>query len=133
MKTCHEFPELLAGVGPKTEESLQRLGVYTIGDLLFHLPSNVHDRSRRIPLTSAQEGETITLEVSVENFYDTSHPSAPKKVLCKDVLSGESVSLTYFLGKAAYAQAQWMKIKSNLEFGLNTLKEETLLNAFKFC
>ena len=28
----------LTGVGPTTERKLQQLGIYCIGDLLFHLP-----------------------------------------------------------------------------------------------
>ena len=38
----------LTGVGPKVEHALNRLGLYSCRDLLFHLPARYEDRTTRV-------------------------------------------------------------------------------------
>ncbi|HEX7899303.1 MAG TPA: ATP-dependent DNA helicase RecG [Planctomycetota bacterium] len=42
--------QFLPGVGPKRAELLAKLGLRTLGDLLFHLPSRYFDRRAAVPL-----------------------------------------------------------------------------------
>ena len=52
----------IKGVGPKAEEQFHKLGIYTVGDLLAHLPRD-YDIFRPIqPISAAQEGEVIAVE-----------------------------------------------------------------------
>ena len=60
----------LAGVGPKLVEKLEKLGLYSIQDLLFHLPLRYQDRTRIYPIGHLQlpqwatvEGEILAAEV----------------------------------------------------------------------
>jgi ATP-dependent DNA helicase RecG len=55
----------LDGVGPKRTESLARLGVRTIADLLAHFPRGYEDRRTIARVADAVEGERITLRVRV--------------------------------------------------------------------
>jgi len=48
--------QLLRGVGPRLAERLTSLGLYTLEDLLFHLPFRYQDRSRLLPLGALQPG-----------------------------------------------------------------------------
>ena len=56
----------LKGVGPKLAERLQKIGINTAHDLLFHLPSHYQDRTRIIPLGCVRPGLQITVEGTVE-------------------------------------------------------------------
>src|SRR5213595_4318053 len=46
----------LKGVGPARAEALQRLGISTAGDLLFHIPHRYEDASTVAPISSLETG-----------------------------------------------------------------------------
>ena len=47
----------LKGIGPKLQQTLERLGVYRLIDLLIHLPTRYQDRSKITPLSALRAGE----------------------------------------------------------------------------
>lgn len=47
----------IKGVGPKLAETLQRLGIFRVLDLLLHLPYRYQDRTRITPMTAIRAGE----------------------------------------------------------------------------
>src|SRR2546422_9394057 len=49
----------LKGVGPKRAVALERLGVRTMGDLLYHAPHRYLDATRVTPLAQARVGEEV--------------------------------------------------------------------------
>lgn len=57
--------QYLKGVGPKRAEKLNRLGVYTVEDLLELFPKDYEDRSKFLLLRESQIGEKTNLEVEV--------------------------------------------------------------------
>ena len=52
----------LAGVGPKVEVALNRLGIFELKDLLFHLPARYEDRTQVVKLAEMQLGTPGLLE-----------------------------------------------------------------------
>ncbi|CAL1239667.1 ATP-dependent DNA helicase RecG [Candidatus Methylocalor cossyra] len=56
----------LKGVGAQTLARLQRLGLTTVQDLLFHLPFRYEDRTRILPLGSVKPGEPAQVEGQIE-------------------------------------------------------------------
>ena len=56
----------LKRVGPKVAERLARLGLFTVQDLLFHLPLRYQDRTRIRPIGSLRPGEQVAIEGEIE-------------------------------------------------------------------
>ena len=56
----------LKGVGNKVAERLQKLGIWQVQDLLFHLPLRYQDRTRLLPLGSLRSHQEGLVEGSVK-------------------------------------------------------------------
>src|SRR5437899_2243263 len=52
--------QYVKGVGPHRAKLLERKGLVTVGDALFHLPMRHEDRTRFTPLPAIRPGETVT-------------------------------------------------------------------------
>ncbi|MEK6730938.1 MAG: ATP-dependent DNA helicase RecG [Pseudomonadota bacterium] len=58
---------VLKGVGPSLLAKLQKLGIETIQDLLFHLPRAYQDRTRIMPLRHIRPGQVVAIEAAVKS------------------------------------------------------------------
>ena len=56
----------LSGVGEKLEQKMQRIGIFTIQDLLFHLPFRYIDRTRLTPIGALQPGQEALITGTVD-------------------------------------------------------------------
>ena len=54
----------LKGIGEKRAELFQKLGVFSIRDLLYHLPRGYEDRTNVSPVIDLREGESVCVRVS---------------------------------------------------------------------
>jgi len=52
----------LRGVGPALAAALERLGLRTVQDLLFHLPLRYEDRTRVVPIGTLRAGDRAVIE-----------------------------------------------------------------------
>src|SRR5947207_5915839 len=67
MLTLTSPVKFLKGVGPKRAEALQRLGIRTMGDLLYHVPHRYLDATTVTPLARAMVGQDVTCVGRVVN------------------------------------------------------------------
>ena len=57
----------LKGVGAKMAEKCEKLGLFTVQDLLFHLPYRYEDRTRVWSIASLMPGQHATVEGEIVN------------------------------------------------------------------
>jgi ATP-dependent DNA helicase RecG len=63
MKSIALLPcSTLRGVGPQLAARLAKLGLHTVQDLLFHLPSRYEDRTRVVPIRELRSGDHVVVE-----------------------------------------------------------------------
>ncbi|MBU1926727.1 MAG: ATP-dependent DNA helicase RecG, partial [Gammaproteobacteria bacterium] len=63
---CHQ----LKGVGPKLEAALHKLGVFSVQDLLFHLPLRYEDHTHLTPLRFLRSGIRAVVEGTIVQRED---------------------------------------------------------------
>ncbi len=73
--TLDDSVEELAGVGPRLRERLARLGLVTIRDIVYHLPSRYQDRTRVLPIGALRP----KMEAVVEGQILDSHVQFGKR------------------------------------------------------
>ncbi len=61
MDLLNQNIQFLPGVGPKTAQRLQRLGIHRIEDLLYHFPRDYDDRRKTKKINQLIPGERVTL------------------------------------------------------------------------
>ena len=98
----------LPGVGPKLERLYARLlerEAPRVIDLLFHLPSGTIDRRARPKLNEVQDGQLVTVAVTVEEHRPAPRhrPRAPYRILTSDD-TGITLTLTYFNARPDYLE-----------------------------
>ena len=57
----------LRGVGPRMAQRLERLGIRSVQDLLFHLPLRYQDRTRIVPIATLRPGDEGVVEGVVDH------------------------------------------------------------------
>jgi ATP-dependent DNA helicase RecG len=79
--TLNQPVAMLAGVGAQTANRLQKLGLFLIQDLIFHLPLRYEDRTQIYPIGSLRAGMTVLISGKVE-FIDIL-PRGRKSLICQ--------------------------------------------------
>jgi ATP-dependent DNA helicase RecG len=103
----------LAGIGGRTTANLEKLGIRTIQDLLFHLPIRYEDRTCLYPIAKLSAGETALISGKIE-FIDVL-ARGRKSLICRISDSTGFIDLRFFHFTARQH---------------NTLKPGTLLSCF---
>jgi ATP-dependent DNA helicase RecG len=85
----------LKGVGPKLAEILSKLGIKTVGDVLYHLPRRYEDRRNIPPIRSLRPGDWATVRGKV---LGVEGKAAKRMVIIKVPISdgNGTITLTWF-------------------------------------
>jgi ATP-dependent DNA helicase RecG len=60
----------ISGLGKKTSDRLNQLGIHSLEHLLFHLPSRYQDKTSITPLSTASVNDEILIEaLSLSDEY----------------------------------------------------------------
>jgi ATP-dependent DNA helicase RecG len=89
----------IRGVGPRLAEKLEKLGICTVQDLLFHLPLRYQDRTRITPIGALQPGVDAVIEGDIRAADITF--GRRRSLLCRLQDGTGTVSLRFFHFSAA--------------------------------
>lgn len=64
----NESIQYVKGIGPKKAEKLNKLGIYTIKDLLYYFPRQFEDRSIIKKIAQLEDEEKVTVKVLITNI-----------------------------------------------------------------
>ena len=85
---------VLKGVGSQVERRLAKLGVHTMVDLLFHLPSRYEDRTTLIPINALTPGEQALI---VGEVFSSRIHQGKRRMLIVSVSDGTgAIELRFF-------------------------------------
>ncbi len=83
----------ITGIGPRQAQRLEKLGLSTVRDLLFHLPRRYEDTRATVPLRALQPGIVQTSHVRVRNVSSRRSPYK-KMVLVEATLEDDGAVAT---------------------------------------
>jgi len=88
----------LKGVGPRIAEHLQKIGIETIQDVLFHLPYRYEDRTKVIPIGALRPGNAFVIEGIIEHveIAFSRRGKSRRMLLCKVADGSGGVLLRFF-------------------------------------
>nr|WP_086938417.1 ATP-dependent DNA helicase RecG [Thaumasiovibrio occultus] len=109
----------LSGVGAKVAEKLHRIGIFTVQDLLFHLPLRYEDRTRICPIAGVLPGQHITVAGEV---VDSQISMGRRRMLTVRITDGNgTLTLRFFNFTAAmknsFAQGRQVKAYGEIKRG----------------
>jgi ATP-dependent DNA helicase RecG len=61
---------VLQGVGPKNAASLEKLGMFTLGDMLYYFPRRYDDYSQLKPIRALVHGEVVTVIGQIQSVFN---------------------------------------------------------------
>lgn len=94
-------------IGPQTQKKLKRLGIETVGELLFHFPHRYEDYSDIVPIAKVETGKTVCVQGIIKQTKNV-RIFKRRMVITEALLSDNSGSL----------RATWF----NQPYLINTLK-----------
>lgn len=70
----------ISGLGKKTSDRLNQLGIHNLEHLLFHLPNRYQDKTSITPLSLAKVSDEILIEMSIDRIEVV--PARQRQLLC---------------------------------------------------
>jgi len=96
--------DVLAGVGPKVAQNLEKLGARHVLDLLFMMPNTLVDRRSRPGIANAIDGQIASFEVEIEEHVPPPRRGLPYRVRAHDDTG--FLTLAWFHGRPDYLLRQ---------------------------
>ncbi len=113
--------QYVKGVGPTRAKILNKLGIYTLEDLITYYPRDYEDRSKIKPISDAQDGEKCSIEataVSSVNLRMLGRYKSIEKLIVRD--ETDTCMITWF--NQPYIKTQIKRGEKYRFFGKMTIK-----------
>ncbi|MEW5869968.1 MAG: ATP-dependent DNA helicase RecG [Chloroflexota bacterium] len=122
---------VLDGIGPRHAQTLERLGIRTLRDMLYHFPRRYDDYTRMKPINRLEYGEEVTVIGTVQNVSTRSLKGGQLKLteaiisdgsgalrvtwfnpwIAKSLQSGDQIVLSgktdQYLGRLVMSNPEW--------------------------
>ena len=109
MISLYQKVDKLKGIGPKKVSYLKNLGINTILDAFYILPSRAIDRTQDIDFKKLEKGQVITTLVKVKKHHYPFNPRLPYVIECiKDKLI---INIIYFSVKGNFLRSKYPENK----------------------
>ena len=84
------------GVGEKTENLLQKMGVYTVGDILLHFPRDYVTYPQAVQIDELRDNETAAVIVSIARPAVMRRTRARTITVLKSSFAGKDLEAIWF-------------------------------------
>ena len=111
---------VLPEIGIKKAESLARLGLHTVRDLLFYYPRDHIDYARQVNISELAGGETVTIIATVKRFNFFTSPKNKKLSILELILKDNTgqIKVSRFFAGARFTSRGWQEtLKRNYPVG----------------
>lgn len=124
----------LKGVGAKVAERLNKIGLLTVEDLLFHLPLHYQDRTRVYPIKDIKDGMQVTVQGEI---LSSQVQFGKRRILKCKISDGEGIATMSFFHfnagqKNSFKAGQWIRCFGEFKRGYQGLTvthpDYTLIN-----
>jgi ATP-dependent DNA helicase RecG len=88
---------VISGVGPRYAEAFEKLGIYTLHDLLYHFPRRYDDYSRLLPINRLRYGDEVTVIGTIQSLHQRQARSGKMQIVEAIVSDGSgALRATWF-------------------------------------
>ena len=111
---------VLPEIGIKKAESLARLDLHTVRDLLFYYPRDHIDYGRQVNISELAGGETVTIIATVKRFNFFTSPKNKKLSILELILKDNTgqIKVSRFFAGARFTSRGWQEtLKRNYPVG----------------
>lgn len=111
---------ILPEIGIKKGESLARLDLHTVRDLLFYYPRDHIDYGRQVNISELTGGETVTIIATVKRFNFFTSPKNKKLSILELILKDNTgqIKVSRFFAGARFTSRGWQEtLKRNYPVG----------------
>ena len=114
----------MKGVGPRLAARLQRLGIETVQDLLFHLPTRYQDRTQVMPIGGLRPGDEAVVQGEVQHAEVQRGRRPMLLVRIGDGTGGLTLRFFHFSAKQreGLERGQWLRCFGEARSGPVTLE-----------
>jgi ATP-dependent DNA helicase RecG len=89
--------DVLTGVGPRHAQTLSKLGIYTLRDMLYHFPRRYDDYTQMKPINRLKYGEIVTVIGTVQSLASRKLKSGKLNIVEAIVSDGTAaIRITWF-------------------------------------